>query len=215
MQRVSQMYKYIIFDIDGTLIDNDYALLHSLQDTIIHTQNRNIDIDKLTFTLGITSEDALRKLGIDNIATTIETWNKYLELYQSSISLFDGITDVLASLIEMGYKLGVVTSKTRQEYIDDFVPFGISNLFEITICADDTNHHKPSPKPLLEFINLSKINTNEAIYIGDSLYDYECAKGAKVDFGVALWGGNRATRDDAKYHFHTPKQILESFSSSQ
>ncbi len=27
-------YKHIVFDIDGTLIDTEYAVLHSLQETI-------------------------------------------------------------------------------------------------------------------------------------------------------------------------------------
>ena len=30
-------YKHIIFDIDGTLIDTEYAVLHSLQETIFVT----------------------------------------------------------------------------------------------------------------------------------------------------------------------------------
>ena len=30
----SMKYKHIIFDIDGTLIDTEYAVLHSLQETI-------------------------------------------------------------------------------------------------------------------------------------------------------------------------------------
>lgn len=27
-------YRHIVFDIDGTLIDTEYAVLHSLQDTL-------------------------------------------------------------------------------------------------------------------------------------------------------------------------------------
>ena len=30
----SMKYKHIVFDIDGTLIDTEYAVLHSLQETI-------------------------------------------------------------------------------------------------------------------------------------------------------------------------------------
>ena len=35
-------YKHIIFDIDGTLIDTEYAVLHSLQETIKGLSGREI-----------------------------------------------------------------------------------------------------------------------------------------------------------------------------
>ena len=33
-------YKHIVFDIDGTLIDTEYAVLHSLQETIKELSGR-------------------------------------------------------------------------------------------------------------------------------------------------------------------------------
>lgn len=43
-------YKHIIFDIDGMLLDTEYAVLHSLQDTIIqylHRKNSLKPIQKM------------------------------------------------------------------------------------------------------------------------------------------------------------------------
>ena len=36
-------YKHIVFDIDGTLIDTEYAVLHSLQETIKGLSHQNGD----------------------------------------------------------------------------------------------------------------------------------------------------------------------------
>ena len=47
-------YEQIIFDIDGTLIDTDYAILHSLQDTIKYLTRNTDPFDNLSFALGIT-----------------------------------------------------------------------------------------------------------------------------------------------------------------
>ncbi len=52
------------------------------------------------------------------------------------------------------------------------------------------------------------VSPNEVLYIGDSDYDYHCAKNAKVDFGVALWGDNRISYTDAKFSFNNPMDIL-------
>ena len=52
-------YKHIVFDIDGTLIDTEYAVLHSLQETIKELSGRKIPCSELRFALGITGTDAL------------------------------------------------------------------------------------------------------------------------------------------------------------
>ena len=57
-------YKHIVFDIDGTLIDTEYAVLHSLQETIKELSGRKIPCSELRFALGITGTDALKKLEI-------------------------------------------------------------------------------------------------------------------------------------------------------
>ncbi len=37
-------YKQIVFDIDGTLIDTEYAVLHSLQDTVAHITGKKLKL---------------------------------------------------------------------------------------------------------------------------------------------------------------------------
>lgn len=72
----SMKYKHIVFDIDGTLIDTEYAVLHSLQETIKGLSEREIPCSELRFALGITGTDALKKLEIKDTSYAIELWDK-------------------------------------------------------------------------------------------------------------------------------------------
>lgn len=77
-----------------------------------------------------------------------KTWNLYLKDYFTHVKVFDKIEETLIELNKIGATIGLVTSKTKQEFSDDFVPFGITNYFSFVVCADDTEKHKPDPEPL-------------------------------------------------------------------
>lgn len=184
-------YKQIVFDVDGTLIDTEYAVVHSLQDTIADLTGKTIEIDELNFALGITSEDALRRFGMENNVAALSLWDKNMNKYSDSVHVFPGIHELLEALTKFELELGIVTSKTREEFEHDFVKFDIAPYFKVVVCADDTAEHKPNPEPLLKYMELARCSNKELIYIGDSMYDMECATRARSDFGLAEWGAKK------------------------
>ena len=76
------------------------------------------------------------------------------------------------------------------------------------ICADDTAEHKPKPGPLLKYMEYTGARPSEVLYVGDTVYDMQCARGAGVDFALARWG-NPDGRMDADYDEPTPLALLE------
>ena len=201
------MYKHIVFDVDGTLIDTEFAVLHSLQDILKDVLGQKFSLKELEFTLGITGENALKQLKVTDIQKTLELWNEKLELYKDKVVVFEGIKDLLQTLTKREYQLGIVTSKTRNEYKVEVTPFELDKYFDIIICADDTSNHKPNPEPLLKYLELSQVDLKEIIYIGDSIYDYECATSANIDFAFAKWG-NKRQNIDAKYILESSMDLL-------
>ncbi len=200
------MYKHIVFDVDGTLIDTEYAVLHSLKDLLKEEYNRDYKIEELEFALGITGEAAIKQLEISDIERTVDLWNDKLNKYKESVCVFNGIEELL-KVLSQNHKLGIVTSKTKEEFEEEVTHFGLNKYFGVIICADDTEKHKPNPEPLLKYMELANAKNKETIYIGDSIYDMQCAKASKVDFAFAKWG-NKRQNIEAKYTLSQPSELF-------
>ena len=50
---------------------------------------------------------------------------------------------------------------------------------------------------------------SEVLYVGDAVYDYQCARNAGVDFGLALWGNVSSENICPRFAFDTPESVLE------
>lgn len=201
-------YKHIIFDIDGTMLDSAYADLTALQRVILELQNRNYPISDLHFALGIPGEVALKQLGINEVSMANQLWNSYMKELSYTMKLFDGIKELLLELKNRGFKLGIITSKNKKEFHNDFTPFGIDTYFDTVITVEDSITPKPSAEPMLAYLNKTGVKPHEVIYIGDTVYDRECATHAGVDFGLAMWGCHSVEQIHATYYFKTPKEVL-------
>lgn len=203
-------YKYIIFDIDGTMLDSAYADLTALQKVLLELKNRSYLISDLQFALGIPGEVALKQLEVQDVSLANQLWNSYMKELSSTMKLFDGIKELLVELKSRGVELGIITSKNRKEFHNDFTPFGIDSFFDTIITLEDSVTPKPSAEPMLAYLKKTGANRQDVLYIGDTLYDRDCAERAGVDFGLAIWGCQSIKHIYATYYFKNPKDILYS-----
>lgn len=200
-------YTHIVFDIDGTLLDTESAVLTSLQEMVLEVQKKELSLFNLRFALGIPGDVTLQQLGIEDKEKAYEIWDRNFKKYHHTIKLFDGIETLIKELKTKGYKLGIITSKNRAEYAADFVPHGIAGYFDTVICVEDSARPKPSPDPMLEYLKRTGAKPEETLYIGDTAYDMQCADGAGVDFGLALWGGSPVKHIYAAHYFNRPYDV--------
>ena len=203
------MFKYVIFDVDGTILDTEKAILSSLQQ-VLREEGKDYQQEDLRFALGIPGKETLRRLDVIDVERVQSKWSQTVLDFSNEVQIFEDLKEVIETLSESPVRTGIVTSKTKQELIDEFEPFGLSSFFEHTVCADDTENHKPNPEPLLVCLDNLNATKNEAIYIGDSVYDMQCANSAGVKFALALWGSKQTEGfEAAEYVLNEPKDILE------
>ena len=201
-------YKHIIFDLDGTLIDTELAILLTWQFTLSEYDYK-YSIDDLKVVLGITTMKAIDKLNVAVSDSFEREWQKNYKNCADRADFFDGVQDMLLNLKKLGYSLGIVTSRSREELNDYFNSYNLSDSFDIIICADDTKKHKPEPEPIYEYIKKARTDFSSCIYIGDMSTDIECANRAGIDSALITWNNSGVHCDEATYTFASPKELIE------
>lgn len=184
------MIDTVLFDVDGTMMDTEYIMTHSLQQTLKELKGLDLPAHELEFILGIPGQKAVEQYADYRIneEVLLKEWDKNIQLLQHHARLFDGIKELLVELKHKNYLLGIVTSKTHQEMKNEFDHFNLNSFFDCVITASDTVNHKPHPEPIETAIEKLKKSPENVIYVGDSIYDMECAKQSKVAFALAEWG---------------------------
>ena len=204
-------YTHFVFDIDNTLINTTGAVLHGLQRALRDVTGEHWDLSRLTPVLGIPGLDAFERLGIhspEQIFQIYPRWEQYEQEYQYTAYLYEGIVPLLDSLKKKGCVLGIITSKTMPQYTCSFLPFQISGYFQTVITADDTVRHKPDPEPMLAYMERTGVCPRQILYIGDSIYDMQCAAQAGVDSCLALWGCHCPDDISSTHRFEDPAAII-------
>lgn len=206
------MIKWIVFDVDGTLIETALSNILGLQETMRTIYGQEYSEEELRGLMGIPGDKALRKLGIEeeDIIDTWAHWSNNVKKHSSYNYVFNGIEEMLLEL-KKKYNLGIVTSKTNSQLKEDLEDSLLDN-FKLFICKDDTENHKPNPEPLIKFMDKAGATEDEVIYIGDAVVDYEAACGAGIKFAHCRY--SEKTDDiNCEIIFNRPNEIVKHFIS--
>ncbi len=202
------MFNYMIFDIDGTMIDTEKAVNYAYQSIIFEKHGRYFTNEELLKGYGVPTPISLERYGFTDIDAALKDYYHYLIEGFKKCTAFEGIPEILDILKESNIPMGVVTSRCQYEIEVDSCLQQFTKYFKAIVSSDDTTLHKPNPDPLL--LAMDKLNAipSETLYIGDTVFDRECAKNAGVKFALAVWGSNNAENINADFFFKKPADLL-------
>lgn len=208
------MIKTILFDVDGTIIDTEYVMIHSLQRTLMEEKKQEVSERDLQYILGIPGKEAVKIFAANEAEADhlLSKWGENVLSLSDHAQLFPNMREVIHELHAQDIRLGIVTSKTREEMKNEFDIFELNHYFDVQVNASDTKLHKPHPDPIQRAIDELGIKKEEAIYIGDSLYDMQSAKACGIPFGLAKWGAKDLSKfNDADKIMETPESLFDLF----
>lgn len=210
------MYKYVFFDLDGTLTQSEFGIINS----VIYALNK----------MGVEVGDrelVKRFIGPPLLVSFKEFYKMsdedaekaaslYRECYNAgeifNAPLFDGIEELLKKLTEAGIKLYVVTSKPEVFAKRILEHYGIKQFFEKVIGPDLSEKDSSKAKMVKMAINDTSDapEISEYVMVGDRFYDIEGAKANGIDSIAVLYGyGNREEfeKAGATHIVNTPEDI--------
>ncbi len=194
----------VLFDFDGTLVNTTPLILRCFRAT--WRQVFGFECEDATYiqTFGIPLETAMTNIiarladecriaaPADPAATAEELTRTYRAFnerwHDDMIQPFAGVDDMLRELKQRGLRLGLVTSKKRLGAERGMRLYGMTELFDLSLCAEDTTHNKPHPEPLLRAMERLEVHPTETIYVGDSTHDIVAGRAAGVTTAAAAWG---------------------------
>lgn len=200
-------FKNIIFDIDGTLVNGFNASNLAFKNALKQVTGTDYDEETLSLHFGIPIARFFELINVEYTKELEDVLNKEFDHHDKKTEIFPNIEQLLNTLKDNNIRLGIVTSRNKADW-PNFEEYGLTKYFEQFVVADDTIYHKPHPEPMYKILQLMNLNKEETIYIGDTIYDQQCANSAGVKFGVAKWGA-RDKSLTGDYEFNDPLDILE------
>lgn len=185
------MYKYVLFDLDGTLLDSSEGIERCYRyafeqlglpfpgESFMRNAIGRMLPEAFEKLAGLSPQDARRAVEIYR--------DRYNEEGKSHFHVYPGMNDALQALQMQGCCLGVATLKKEDFAREMLALSGLLPLFH-TVCGMDTDDTLTKPM-LIERCRLEmNAPPEETVLIGDTVFDQIAAQDAGIAFLPVTYG---------------------------
>lgn len=196
-------YKYLLFDLDGTLTDPYEGITKSVRYALDAFGIKDEPLEKLKKFIGPPLKESFMEFYGFEEAQATDAVAKYRERFNDTgiyeNRLYNGIAPLLCQLKQSGYVLAIASSKPTVFVERILEYFHIDSYFDnVTGSFLDGRRTKKSEVIEAVIAALHITDRGEALMIGDRLHDVRGAKEAGLDcLGVAFGYGGREELEKA------------------
>ncbi len=194
----SPRWPYVVFDLDGTLVDTIGLIVDSYQHAFTTVLGAPKDEALIRSWIG---QPLIRAFRTHSPARADELFATYVEWNHANterlLRRYAGVDDLLADLAAAGVRWGAATSKFRPAAETALRLTGLDAYLEgpqTLVTLEDTAEHKPDPAPLLLAVERLGGRPGDAVYVGDAVVDVQAARRAGMAAVAVTWGAG--ARDD-------------------
>jgi 3-amino-5-hydroxybenzoic acid synthesis related protein len=180
------MLKAVIFDFDGVLINSEplmrFAFDKCYREVIgVGEPPTESYLDHM----GESFPQIMKHLGLP-----ISLWEPYKKICQENLHLITLFAEArtLLSKLQGEVKLALLTGKDRARTLQTLEHFDLRQFFESVVASDQLRFPKPHPEGIHRTLDMLQVKPGQAVMIGDSVSDVQCAQQAGVISIAVTWG---------------------------
>ncbi len=187
------MYKAVIFDLDGTLLDTLDDLMNAVNFALREFSFPERSREEIRSFIGNGVIKLMeRSTPVDTDPETqekcLDTFRRYyLEHMSDNTAPYNGIIPLLERLKSEGISTAVVSNKLHSAVVglcEDYFP----SLIDIPLGVAEEKERKPSPLNVYKAMGRLSSDIENTIYVGDSNVDVETARNASLKCIGVTWG---------------------------
>lgn len=184
-------YKYIVFDFNGTIID-DVQLCLDLLNEMLEIQNLpKVSLKKYKDIFTFPIIEYYKKAGFTFEKTSFKEMSEwFVKKYQPlsfSCNLFPHIKDIILTLKARGYKVILLSASQIDNLKEQTDKFKITHLFD-DILGIDNIEARSKYEIAKKYFDSKNVNMKECLFIGDSVHDYEVGSSLGGDVILVTYG---------------------------
>ena len=188
--------QYILFDLDGTLIDHFTTIHKSVAFAQRELGLPVSDYARVRATVGGSVPITLSKLcGEENVPAAEALFRQHFEeIIFDDVFILPGADWLLETLKKRGDKLGVFTNKYAGHTRSVLAHLGLDQWLDVIIGTGDPDCPYRKPDPLFTAHALEQMDcaSEEALMIGDSPYDLAAAEAGCIPCHLVATGSHSA-----------------------
>lgn len=191
MNRRKIMYRCVLFDMDGTLINSYDGIFHAYQYTL---KKMNTSFGGDVFVrraIGAPLPFIFKHVcGMDDseVPKAIQHYRHYYsEKGKQELKVYDGMKQALHSLKDYGCFLGIATLKKESFAKEILKDLGLLSYFDV-VCGMDEEDRLTKTILIKKCMQRANASQNETVLVGDSEFDAAGAKEAGIDFLAVTYG---------------------------
>jgi phosphoglycolate phosphatase len=181
-------YNLLVFDWDGTLADSAGLFVELMQKAAADLGYTIPSVAEINKVFGLNLELVQEQFfPTVNYKVFQDIFYKHYSEEHFTSYFFAGAIETLTDLKAKGFDLAIATNQGQAKLEAVLEKTKTKHLFTATRCPDNS-FPKPHPEMLLTLLDELSYEPEDALMIGDTVFDMQFAQNAKVDALAACYG---------------------------